>query len=450
MEEQSLRPVQHRRDFRVRERSPARGKGGGDASAFIQTFHCSVTCQGRTLENNPMSLHRYKSRAPITGSFLMHRSIIVRPFLFLLLAAIPVMTGCGNFFIPVCQANNSCNNIPTSANYIYVANQATDAIAGFSLTTGKLAALSGSPYTLGVPPSAMATTPSGSLLYVAASTGSVAVYTIASTGVLTLGNNGAAVAQTFSPTYMAVDTTGSWLFLVSNTSPQILEYQINPSTGVLTAPTPPTYTLTGGNPTQIYVTPNNQYVYIGLGTGGVDVFTLNSSTGALSNRQHLNSLNPSLNADNAIGSDANSKFLFVGETGTGGGIRVFTIGNGGGLTEIKGSPFSSGLGPSAIAMDPTNAFVYVASKTAGTIAGYTLGSTGTLTQLSASPFAAGTSPIALSLDATRQYLAVASNGGSPDLQIYSFDAATPGTLDAASNASTGTDPTVPIALAVAK
>ncbi|HEX4022610.1 MAG TPA: beta-propeller fold lactonase family protein [Acidobacteriaceae bacterium] len=379
---------------------------------------------------------------------MMHKSVAIRLSLLLLLAILPGVIGCAGFFIPPCQANNDCNNTPTSANYVYVANQTTNTVAGFSLTTGKLATLSGSPFALQGSPAAMVTTPGGTLLYTALTSGSVYVYTIGTNGALTIGNNGTVVASTLLTTNMAIDKTGGWLFLVSSSSPQLLEYQINTSTGVLTAPTTASYTLTGGAPTQIYVTPNNAYVYIGLGTGGVDIFTLNSTTGALSNHQHLKSLNSTTGADNAIGSDANSKFLFVGETGS--GIRSFTIGTNGGLSEVSGSPFKAGLGPASIVMDPTNAYVYIANKTASSVAGYTLGSAGKLTQLSASPFTAGTSPISMSLDATSTYLAVASSGGSPDLQIFSFDAATPGTLDAASNATTGTDPTGPIAVSVAQ
>ena len=382
----------------------------------------------------------------IAGPHSMRRFTIVP--LFLLVVSATLLSGCGGFFIPVCQANGTCGTTPGSANYVYVANQTTSTIAGFSLTSGKLAVLTGSPYAVGGQPDAMVTTPGGTLLYTGLTSGGVLVYTIGTNGALTVGNSGQLMAQTVPPMNLAVDRTGNWLFQVSNTAPLLSEFQITASTGVLTAPTTPTYPLTGGTPTQIYVTPNNQNVFVGLGTGGLDVYTLNASTGALSNHLHLNSLNSTTNADNAVGSDANSKFLFVGETGS--GIRVFTISTGGALAEISGSPFAGGLGPSSIAMDPTNAYVYVAERTASNVAAYALGTTGKLTQLSASPFTAGSGPVSLSLDATSTYMVVASSGGNPDLQVFSFAASTPGTLTAASNAATGTDPTGPIAVAVAK
>ncbi len=349
-----------------------------------------------------------------------------------------------------------------AASYIYVANATASTLTALSLSSGTLTALSGSPYTLGTAPSAVAITPSGSLLYVASSSGNVYVYTVAANGSLTLGNSGNPVTSLLNPSYMTVDKTGTWLFLISQSLTQMSEYQINPTTGVLTAPAgTPTSTVTlSSNPAQIYITPNNQYVYVGedpsssgSSVGGTDIFTLDATNGALSNPLHFNAKNPSSGGDNAISSDANSKFLFVGETDSGSngvsGVRVFTIGTGGSVTEITGSPFTNGLylDPIAIAMDPTNAYVYVASHASNNITGYSLGSTGALTLLTTSPFTAGTTLVAMSLDATKQYMVVIASGGNPDLQVFSFDATSPGKLDPIVNSATGT---TPISMAVAQ
>ena len=349
-----------------------------------------------------------------------------------------------------------------AASYIYVANATASTLTALSLSSGTLTALSGSPYTLGTAPSAVAITPSGSLLYVASSSGNVYVYTVAANGSLTLGNGGKSVTSLLNPSYMTVDKTGTWLFLISQSLTQMFEYQINPTTGVLTAPAGnPTSTVTlSSDPAQIYITPNNQYVYVGedpsssgSSGGGTDIFTLDATNGALSNPLHFNAKNPSSGGDNAISSDANSKFLFVGETDSGSngssGVRVFNIGTGGSVTEITGSPFTAGLylDPVAIAMDPTNAYVYVASHASNNITGYSLGSTGALTLLSTSPFTAGTTLVAMSLDATKQYMVVIASGGNPDLQVFSFDATSPGKLDPIVNSATGT---TPISMAVAQ
>lgn len=360
-----------------------------------------------------------------------------------LAVVVPSTTGCSGFFIPVCQANNDCGGgNGTYSSYAYVANATIGTIEGFPIPTAAFTTLTGTSYSLGTPPSALAATPNGTFLYMATAAGSVFVYTIGTNGALILGNSGSAVTSTLNPTWMTVDRSGNWLFLVSKSSPQLLIFQINTSTGTLTQSSQGTIPLDSGNPTQAYVTPNNQYVYVGLGLGGTDGFTFNSSTGAVSNQLHLAPLNGA--SDNALAADNNSAYLIVGEAGS--GIRVLSIGANGALKEVTGSPFASQLGPKSIVVDPSNAYVYVANSTANVITGYTLGTGGTLKALSSSPFTAGTSPVAMSLDWTQKYLLVVSSGGSPDLEVFSFDAIVAGQLDPVASVATGTDPAGAIAL----
>lgn len=378
---------------------------------------------------------------------------------FALLVVFPVLlsSGCGSgkFFIPVCQAYNTCTGggggggggSPTNASYAYVANYNLGTIAGFPVPKATFTKLTGTTYNLGTPPSAIAANPRGTLLYVATAAGGVFVYVINSAnGALALGNGSQPVTSTLNPTWMTVDPSGNWLFMVSNSSPQLLIFQINPTNGVLTQTNQGTISLSPGNPTQVYVTPNGGRVLVGLGLGGTDTFQFNASTGVVSNQQHIRPLGAS--SDNTFGADNNSNYIFIGEAGT--GIRVLTNGSNGSLNEISGSPFTSNtqLGPNSIVVNPSNTFVYVAYRTTNSIAGYSLGTTGKLTQITSSPFQTGSAPTQMSLDSTGAYLFVMCAGGNPDLQVFSFDAATPGKLDTVTSTATGTDPTAPISLAV--
>lgn len=359
------------------------------------------------------------------------------------------MLGCGSgkFFVPTCQETNSCGGGSTTyGSYAYVANQASQTIALFPIPKEPFTSLSGQLTSLGTPPNALTSTPGGKFLYVATTLGPVFVYSIGTSGALTLGNNGNQVATTLNPIWMAVDPSGQWLFLISSSISALVEYQIDPSTGVLTQ-VGQGIALDAGQPTQVYVTPDGKNVYVGLGTGGLDGFAFNASTGALSNQKHYAPRGGTGSSDNAIRADNNSAFLFVGETGS--GIRVFTIGANAALTEVSGSPFSTQLGPRSIVVDPTNKYVYVANSTANVITGYSMGTGGALTQLSSSPFTSGTTPVALSLDPTGTYLFAINNGGNPDLQVFSFDATTPGKLDLVTTASTGSDPTSVVSLTIA-
>jgi 6-phosphogluconolactonase (cycloisomerase 2 family) len=361
---------------------------------------------------------------------------------------LPAMLGCGSgkFFVPTCQQTNSCGGGSTSySSYTYVANQTIGTLGLLPIPKKTFSSLTSQTITLGTPPSALAATPKGTFLYVATNPGPIFVYSIGSNGALTLGNNGSYVATTLLPVSMAIDPSGQWLFLVSQSISTLLEYQIDPSTGALT-PVGQGTPLDIGSPTQVYVTPDDKNVYVGIGTGGIDGFAFNSTTGALSNGQHYATKGGAGSSVNALAADNNSAFLFAGETGS--GIRAFSIGTNGALKEISGSPFSTQLGPKSIVVDPTNQFVYVASSTAGSITGYSMASSGALTQLSSSPFSTGAAPVAMSLDSTGAYLFVVCNGGSPDLQVFSFDASTPGKLDSVTTASTGTDPAGAISISI--
>lgn len=86
----------------------------------------------------------------------------------------------------------------------------------------------------------------------------------------------------------------------------------------------------------------------------------------------------------------------------------FSVGSGGVLTPLSGSPYAAGVQPSAIASDPTSTYVYVTDMTSGNIRGYTATS-GNLTPLAGSPFPAGNQPSAIVVDPSYPYAYVANS-----------------------------------------
>jgi 6-phosphogluconolactonase (cycloisomerase 2 family) len=215
-------------------------------------------------------------------------------------------------------------------------------------------------------------------------------------------------------------------------------FSIDSTTGFLTSAG--SIPLDTGIPNRIVFTPNDALVYISLGTGGVDILSFNSSTGALSGPNGLLKPLQTVNADQGLAVDPSSKYLFAAETGLN-GLRVFSIGTNGALTELSGSPYATALGPSGVLIDSTGSYVYVANRTAGNISAFLLTATGALTQISGSPFTTGTNPVDLVEDVTDAYIAVVCAGGSPDLQVFTIGTATPGALTSFATATTGTDPT---------
>lgn len=321
-----------------------------------------------------------------------------------------------------------------------------DTIAGFTLANSKLAATSGTTYTVPLSPFALAVTPSNSFLYVGSEAGAIYVYTINSDGSLSIGNGGNPVATSVFPLTMKVDTTGNWLIAVDSISQDAYVFRINTSTGALTSVTGSTVGLAASSTEGMALTPDDSYVYVALGTGGVETLSFNSSTGALAEVNNVVAPKQNLDADQAVAVSPNGDYLFVAETGIS-AVRVYSIGSGGAIKEIAGSPFSVGLGPDAILVDSTSSYVYVANRTANTISAFTLATDGTLTKISGSPFAAGTNPVGLVEDNSDTYVAAVNEGGSPDLKVYTISTTTPGALTAFSTSATGTDPTDAISIA---
>lgn len=372
------------------------------------------------------------------------------------------VTGC-DFFVPQTGGGGGGN----TGDYLYVGNGSDPYIAAFGVSSaGALSVLNGSPYNNGVAAQSLAVNPGNTFLY-AGTTNGIYVYAISSTGSLTVQNGGSAAAQDVVPTAMQIDSTGSYLLAagigISNQAQAIGIYQIDSTTGLLTALSGsplPLYTGAATTPivvapTGMLITPSNSYVYVSLGSLGVQVLTLGTG-GALSTGTAATFLPPRSTStspsDYGLASNPASTFLFVAEINT--GLRVLSIGTSGALNEVSGSPYAVGTGPTSVITDPTGGYVYVANKGSNNISAFTLtAASGKLTAITGSPFSSGgLLPIALVNDNSKQFVAVINNGqngssGNSDLQLFKFDATTAGKLDPVSTATTGTDPTSPQSLA---
>ena len=373
------------------------------------------------------------------------------------------VAGCGGFFVPQTNSGGGSN----TGDYIYVGNGNDPFIAGFGVSSsGALSVLSGSPYNNGVAAQSMAVTPANTFLY-AGTTNGIYLYAINGDGSIAVQNSGSAVAQDMVATQMQVDSTGNYLlasgFGTSIGAQAIGIYTINTSTGLLTAVggSPiPLYTGNGSTPavvtpTGLLITPSNSYVYVSLGSLGVQILTLGAN-GALATGSTPSLLLPTSTStspsDQGLASDPLSAFLFVSEINT--GLRVLSIGTGGSLKEVSGSPYAVGTGPTGVIVDPTGSYVYVANKGSNNISAFTLtAASGQLTGIAGSPFASGgLLPIAFVNDNSKKFVAVINSGsngsgGTNDMQVFKFDTTTNGKLDPVSTATTGTEPTTPQSVA---
>jgi 6-phosphogluconolactonase (cycloisomerase 2 family) len=95
-------------------------------------------------------------------------------------------------------------------------------------------------------------------------------------------------------------------------------------------------------------------------------------------------------------------------TANSGYVFGFSIGSGGALTALKGSPFAAGTNPSAVASDLSSSHVYVTDLANGNVLGYAV-TGGLLSPLSGSPFPAGSQPDAIAVDASGKFAYVANS-----------------------------------------
>jgi 6-phosphogluconolactonase (cycloisomerase 2 family) len=368
---------------------------------------------------------------------------------------LPMGLGCAGFF----PANNSGSGsgsgggsaAPTNAgDFAYVAsafasgNTTAYTLSEFAVNTGTLKSL-GNPLSLPFPPTATVINPANTILYVGG-IGVIYGYTIASSGALTaIMSNGSVALANANVVSMDISPDGNWLFALDANGVQIDEFQIQ-SGGVLASAAGASYAISSGAtvvPTSIKVSPSTSspWVAVSLGTAGDLLYSLNTDTGAIS---QVNQLNPptASSADQALTFNATGTTLYVVRSGTFAGLIPYAISANGGLTPASGAPFALGAGPSSIVIDSTGKFVYVGNKVSGTISGFSIGTGSVLTPLPGSPYTSGSGVGSLGRDNSGKYLLATAVNGGPDVQMYSFDATTPGVLDAAGTAATG-DPDEP-------
>ena len=140
-------------------------------------------------------------------------------------------------------------------------------------------------------------------------------------------------------------------------------------------------------------------------------------------------------------------------------VSVFSVASDGALTQVSGSPFGTGTGPSSVAFSPGGALLAVTNFGLGggqpslenTVSVFSVASDGALTQVSGSPFTTGNGPGSVAFSPSGRLLATANTGdiGVPGFTgntVSVFSVASGGALTQVSG-SPFTTGNVPIAVA---
>lgn len=375
-----------------------------------------------------------------------------------------LMAGCTGFWDLPSTGSGSTTSTTLSSGVFYVLNQSTKQIAGYTISSGSLQQISGSPYSLAAAPSCMAISSSGGFLDVGTVNG-IYLYTIGSSGSLSVANNGNPISSDIAA---AIQVNGSWVvdaFSASTGSVQLDAVPIDPSTGLYNGPggAPPSQTFNVANASvkQMVLSPDGTNLFVALGTGGTIVVPFASG-----NSNPLGLTATTIGVLNTGGSalsvavDQSNHIFYIGETlanssANPGGLRAFNYSSLGTAsprtfpTQISGSPIASGgLAPNAILPIAAGDYVYVADgqgNNNGNIAWFPITTSGTTYTIAAgSSIAAGVLPVGLAEDNESNFVLAISQSGSPDLDAFTMSS---GALTSAIQSSTGTDPVGAIAIA---
>jgi 6-phosphogluconolactonase len=286
--------------------------------------------------------------------------------------------------------------ISPDAGAIVIANRDADNLSVYTVNgDGSLAAASGNPAT-GKTPVAVAFNPAGTFFFVANQTDStISVYSVSGTTLTAVAGSPFSTVTSLLdpntlPSALVVSASGNYLYVANSLTNTVSSFQIG-SNGVLTQSTAPPYPV-GVNPSGLGITPTGSFLYVAnFGDNNVSAFAICDAVTT----------------------------TCAGATGDGS------------LTPVVGSPFSAGIGPVAMASDPSGSFLYVVDKTSNQVSQYRISSgTGVITAFSPAAVSTGTTPVAAAVHigtnvvtatgGTVEYLYVANNG-STSLSIYSFD-----------------------------
>ena len=308
----------------------------------------------------------------------------------------------------------SALTLDPSGAFVYVANFSSDDVSEFSVSAdgtlasrGRIAAGSG-PLSVAVAPDASGRF--GRFLYVAnagsklgATRSTVSMYSIdGGTGALT-ALAPAAVDAGVAPWSVSVHPSGRYVYVASGgyypgdngaySGTTVEAYGVNPN-GTLTAlPVGMTVDRQGFplssiiSPTSMVFDPSGKFAILATGHGGSS-YSVDGTTGALAFKGFLSKTGMNVTA---AAVDPSGRFAYTTSAlsrnfTTSNVISAYIIGGDGVFTPAASSPATTGLSPTAVVVDPSGRFAYVANSGSKNISAYAIDSTtGTLTLIGTTP-----------------------------------------------------------------
>jgi 6-phosphogluconolactonase len=346
-----------------------------------------------------------------------------------------------------CSSSSSSTTSSTGA--LFVSTQGDSLVSAYAidLSTGLLTA-NGAGVATGGMPTSMLFSPTGNTLFIAnRATNNISTYSVKSDGTLTAGSSTPPTGTT--PLGMAIDSAAHFLFVANQGS------QIDPASGTVSVFSIQSGGLTevagspfrvaalsapsGPGPSAVAVTPDGKFLFVANQFDGtVSSFAVDGTSGALTPGPIV----PAGTAPSGMAITPDGGFLYVSNAGSS-NVSGFAVCNqivtscsvptspDGTLTPVLGSPFSAGLGPSAIAVAFSGKFLFVVDRQSNQVSEYKLATgTGELTPNTQTSISTGGTPTSITIRAgttvnsTTQgitdYVYV-TNLGSSTMTAYNFD-----------------------------
>jgi 6-phosphogluconolactonase (cycloisomerase 2 family) len=344
------------------------------------------------------------------------------------------------FVLFVLASSAGCGSRSHHPAYVTLAND--NQVIGYSVfnSTGTLRAIAGSPFPTGVSPFGVVALPSRQFVYVANSGEStISLFKASSTGALSEVTPRTNVG--LRPVSLATDSNGSFLFVGSAGANTVTTFSIDSASGALTQVGAPIST---ESPGVLKVPTSGNFLYVGnSNTATISAYSFGSS-GSLT--QIAGSPFPVGNGPSSIVFDSSASRMYVANLGSGTFSEFKVTSNSGFLTPVPGSPFTVNTAspvitpttPISLALDSSGQFLYVACFNSNNIFGYSINGQGIPTQISGSPFNA-TAPSFLLLDTSGKFL-YAGDQTDKRISLYTIDTSN-GSLQGPAFYGTGTAPT---------
>jgi 6-phosphogluconolactonase (cycloisomerase 2 family) len=342
-----------------------------------------------------------------------------------------------------------------SGRFGYVTGGAISAYE-IDVASGALTPVAGSPFaTSGGTPGNIAIDPAGKFAVVTVQCTYVGCPTTSPTRVSTFMIDGTTGALTpasqttlsmgaLSSGALAITPNGQYAYVADYSGNKIWGLLLNGITGDV-SPLPAAPFMTGSPPGPPVVDPSGRFLYVVNGTSfeNITTYAIDYATGNLSKLKTVRTRGQGGSIALTAGAAPVSympKYVYVANN-SGNNVSAYTINPAtGSLTNVTGSPFAAGSGPS-VAADPAGKFLYAVNAAGGTVSAFTVDQTsGVLSAVAGSPFGGGSLmlPSSMVVDPTGT-IAYVTNSAPGSTRSFMIDR-TSGALSPRASLTSGTAP----------